>query len=93
MAAPDPFRAASDFERDYENKVRAATLSADRLLAQMRAAAREMLNGDHASSSIRRRDAERRYKSDMAGVAIAACAAVWEKALADEKAARSGKGA
>lgn len=76
MAAPDPFRAASD-----------------RVAAQLRAAARDLLDGDRASSDARRAEAGRIFHREARHVAEVTLVRGWEKALADEKAARSGKGA
>lgn len=67
--------------------------TSDRVAVQLRAAAREFLDGDRDSYSARRALAVRIYRREVERVANATLAAAWEKALADEKAARGGKGA
>ena len=64
-----------------------------RVEAQLRAAARDFLDGDRASSDARRREAERIYRAEAERVATATLAAAWDRAVADERAARAAGGA
>ena len=61
--------------------------------AQHRAAARDLLDGDRASSDARRAEAARIFRREVSRVVEGLLVRAWEKALANERAARSGKGA
>lgn len=67
--------------------------ASDRVAGQLRAAARDLLDGDRASSDARRTEAGRIFHREAKRVADATLAAAWGQALADEKATREGKGA
>ena len=63
-------------------------LASDRVAGQLRAAARDLLDADRASSDARRTEAGRIFHREAKRVADAMLVRAWEKALADEKAAR-----
>lgn len=64
-----------------------------RVEAQFRAGARDFLAGDRASSDARRREGERIYRAEVERVAVATLASAWDRAVADERAARVAGGA